>query len=243
MAQTLTGKIRPRFFERTSLVLLLLGALIALYYYQTTPMRVFTSRDLASGPDGMDSSELFSSEFAQTRLFTELPPVEPMANELRALRAKLEPHHHFKLVLEYVIENRQPPAEIPPQFEYYSTLPVLPLVGETYQAIPGKKAPCIQFTWTPMPVKDVKYIVEIGKSRSFKYYRSFGVHTNRIMLRAMNNADYFWRVRATHKGKGNVSPPSRFTVVVPPDPDVKRRQLASRMKMPEAWLADVQVCP
>lgn len=239
-----TRKARPRFFERTLLFLLWCGALGSLYLYRHAPLTLFTTRELAGG-DVASTAESYSSEFAQTRLFTELPPVEPFATQLSKLHARVLKHHDFRLVLEYVVEDHLPPPPMPPKFEYYSTEPVLPLAGEVFHTAYGQPAPCILFTWTPMPVKDVKYILEIGKSRQFKFFRSFGAYTNRMQLRASKNADYFWRVRATHKGQASVSPPARFNVVVPPDltPDGKRRELASRVQTPDAWLADVQICP
>src|SRR6185312_3863489 len=115
--------------------------------------------------------------------------------------------------------------------------PFLPLPGATFRTEFGQPAPCITFQWSPMPVKDVKYILEIGKTRNFRFFRSFGVYTNHVQLRASTNADYYWRVRATRKGQVMVSHYARFNVIVPDNsPDAKRRELAERIRMPEAWL-------
>ena len=207
-------------------------------------MRVLSNREVASvEPEG---SELFSAEFAQMRLFTELPPVAPLASEFGIAKQRLQRTlRRNHLELEYTIENAMAPAELPPKFEYYSTETRVPRIGEVFHARVGQPATCILFNWTPMPTDGVKYIVEVGKSRKFSFFRSFGVSSNRIQLRASKNSDYFWRVRATHKGHASLSDVGRFTVVVPPDtsPDGKRREIASRMAMPEAWLSDVQICP
>src|SRR4051812_33880301 len=100
-------KGRHRFLERTLLTTLWCGALTALYMYYRTPMRVVSTRELAAAPTG--GSGLFSPDFAEPRLFTELPPVEPLAAELASLRARMEKHRRFRLVLDYVIENHLPP--------------------------------------------------------------------------------------------------------------------------------------
>jgi hypothetical protein len=195
--------------------------------------------------DFSKNPEFLNAEWAETRLFQFLPETGGLANELKQLKLRTREWLDQPLPLDYTMTPHHSPRPLGPVFEYYGTLGLLPPQGEVFHAVNANGSVCIEFAWTSMPVKKVHYVLEIAKSRRFRYFRSFGVHSQHVALEAKKASDYFWRVRAVSGSKASVSPVSRFTVLVPEDnsPAAQRRKIASRIQMEEAWLADVQVCP
>lgn len=181
-------------------------------------------------------------EWNQVRLFKEQPGFEELEIEQQLLNEKLARQlaHTFDFGVFYSVYPK--PLLYPYEFEEFALRPAFPLPGAVINL--SKGISCIDFGWTDIPVRDVLFTLEIAKTRNFDFYRSFGTKTNSVRIEMKRRADYFWRVRATHRNRHTFSPVSSFLVLEPElTVEEKRiRDMTARMTNPVASLGDVQFC-
>lgn len=182
------------------------------------------------------------AEWNQIRVFEAAPSIEAWAERQKGLNRRLaaqaehvfDPGKLYQVFPAYVYQLSR--------FDDYALRPSLPLPGSVYQLEQGPK--CVKFVWTQIPVEGVRYTLEVAKTRNFAFYRSFGSETNSLRIQANTKGEYFWRVKAEEGRNQTSSELSTFQVLEPNlTPEQKRlRDLAARVKDPNAWLADLQFC-
>lgn len=88
---------------------------------------------------------------------------------------------------------------------------MFPRMGEVVLAPPGTS---VSFAWTPLPGV-TRYLVEISPSRGFEpVVATHAVTgTSAPLPLSLNEAEYFWRVRADDDGGGVPSAPLKFRVI------------------------------
>ncbi len=182
------------------------------------------------------------AEWNQIRIFETTPSVEAWAARQRRLERRLaeqathvfNPGKLYQVFPAYLSELSH--------FDDYSLRPSLPIPGSVFQLEKGPQ--CLSFVWTQIPVEGVRYTLEVAKTRNFAFFRSFGSETNSLRIQANTKGEYFWRVRAEQGHSQTASGSSTFMVLEPHlTPEQKRlREIAARVKDPNAWLADLQFC-
>lgn len=182
------------------------------------------------------------SEWNEAHLFERIPSMAHEAQYQLALNRKLSEVLGRTVSLHYIFRVMPPILNGLNSFEDYSVLPASPLPGSVFRLSEGPR--CLEFSWSEIPLPDVRYTLEIAKTRDFAFFRSFGSDTNWVRVQASRKSDFFWRVRATHNRQVSFSPLSSFMVLEPRlTPEQKRlRALASRVRDPSAWLTDLDLC-
>lgn len=182
------------------------------------------------------------AEWNQVRVFEAAPSVEAWAARQKELDRRLaaQADHVFDPGKLYQVFPAY--LYLLSRFDDYTLRPALPIPGSVYQLEKGPT--CLNFVWTQIPVEGVRYTLEVAKTRNFAFYRSFGSESNSLRIQANTKGEYFWRVKAEQGRSQTTSELSTFLVLEPNlTPEQKRlRDLAARVKDPNAWLADLQFC-
>ncbi len=223
------------FIEKGLLLAFLLSACWAGFRFGTR-LQAHDPRELSQG-----YASRIGSEWTQARLFPGIAPIESWVETQASLTRRTQTALARGLAFNYVTKNYPVETVELSSFDDYGIKPVFPLPGSVFKTRAGG---CIDFAWTEIPVKGTRYTLEVAKTPGFTFYRSFGSETNSLRLRANKQADYFWRVRAAVRRNAKVSVPSTFLVVEPPMTSEEKRlkEMAARVKDPNAWLADLQFC-
>jgi len=171
------------------------------------------------------------------------PSIQPWIQRQAALTQKVRAAVARPLTLAYVFSLFPVRLHSIQSFEDFTILHGLPMAGSVFSAAHGPV--CVDFRWTPIPLADVAYSLEIAKSRDFAFYRSFGSHTTQARIQIEAGADYFWRIRATRDRQQATSDILSFLVTSPPQTEEQKRMrsLASRVRDQSASISDLQYCP
>jgi hypothetical protein len=183
-----------------------------------------------------------SSSWTDVRAFDAPPSLDPLLKQHSELKKeasevilrKVEIVRSFQIVSPLLL-----PLD---QFEHFSLRPVRPFPGSVFKIGVGPQ--CLMFSWSEIPLPQVRYTLEIAKTRNFEHFRSLGSAANFIRIRVSRKADLFWRVRANLGRSEMVSPVSSYLTVEPaltPEEE-SLRELASQVRQSTAWLSDISYC-
>ncbi len=183
-----------------------------------------------------------SSSWTDITVFDAPPPLGPLAKQHSELTREAD------RVINRNVEMVRPIQVVSPivlpldQFEHYTLRPARPLPGAVIKI--GLKPQCILFSWSEIPVPNVRYTLEVAKARSFEHFRSFGSSSHSVKIRVSRKADLFWRVRANLGRAEMVSPISSYLTLEPSltAEEENLRELASRVRQSTAWLSDIAYC-
>jgi len=164
--------------------------------------------EVARGDDG--EMALFSS----TTRSQDWQPREPAQGsvdlvngeaELAALRREVTPH--LKPVELLPVKELMSMKGVEMEFQDFDVMLLEPPSGR--RLAPGAD---IWLHWTPVPFDDVKYSVEIAHSMQFEGVRPRPSQSNRLTVRLGDRGLYFWRVRASRRGRTTYSKAFSFEV-------------------------------
>ena len=176
-----------------------------------------------------------------------LPPthaqVPTWARQQSHLHRRITQAQNRTVHLDYVYRILKIPFVPFGALEHYGVSLVAPVPGTSFK-LGDNAPPCIGFSWTEAPVRDVRYAVEVSKARDFSFFRTFGSSSTHAYLSVPIDGDFFWRVRATQGKVAVLSQAHSFLVVQPPisKQDAYQRSLATRIVDPQAWLATLAFC-
>lgn len=183
-----------------------------------------------------------SSSWSDTTAFGSAPSLDPLAKEHRALQKEAEQ------ILLRRVEMVRPLRVVTPfvlpldRFEHFSLRPAFPLPGSVIKI--GLRPQCIKFSWSEIPVPNIRYTLEIAKTRTFEHFRSFGSASNALDIQVSRKAGLFWRVRAHLDRSEMLSPVSSYLTLEPSltAEEESLRELATRVRQSTAWLSDISYC-
>ncbi len=125
--------------------------------------------------------------------------------ELAALRREVVPHLKAPELL--AVKDWVSLKGVEMEFQDFDLILLEPPSGR--RLAPGAD---IWLHWTPIPFDDVKYSVEISSSMRFEGITPRPSLTNRLTVKLRDRGYYFWRVRATRRGKITYSKAFSFEV-------------------------------
>lgn len=70
----------------------------------------------------------------------------------------------------------------------------------------------VKMAWTPIPLEGVNFRLEVSKDPKFRKSLPYKTNNNRLQVQFDEEATYYWRVKATHKGNELVSKLANFTM-------------------------------
>lgn len=191
-----------------------------------------------------DLGGTLGEDVSEAHLLEPIADVEQETRRVAELSRRAERAFRDILYLDYTQANVGfPSLHVFGAFDDYAVVSVDPPVGTLFKAENNEK-PCINFSWTTVPTSGVDYVLEIAKTHDFNFFRSFGSIKNSVSVRLDQASDYYWRVRALHRGQALLSSPTRFTLYKPPLPPevVKRQQIVKRIRDVNASLMDLEYC-
>ncbi len=208
------------------------GFYVAQVLYHTELLSVFHKKAVAP----------VRSEWNERLVAETMPSLEADSHKQSALTRRLAHAKGRKVSLMYVNHALPPILAKMDAFKDYLVRPAVPFPASVFKLNDGPQ--CIEFAWSQIPLPGVRYTLEVAKSRDFDFFRSFSSDTTSVKVEASRNADFFWRVRADYKRQTTWSAVSSFMVSEPRLSQVEkqRRELASRVRDPNAWLSDLNIC-
>lgn len=75
-----------------------------------------------------------------------------------------------------------------------------------------KLSPWVELVWTPIPIDNVRYDVQISKEENFNRVISYETNKNRLSVQLGDPSAYFWRVRAKRGKEALLSETTRFVI-------------------------------
>ena len=102
-----------------------------------------------------------------------------------------------ELAVQPVAPIPAPPTLLRPEFHDYA----VQLVAPSHRSVSHNAT--VSFSWTPVPVPDVQYEINVSRDPDFKQSLWYPLKDNQVQADLMIKGDYYWRIKVRHGFRRN----------------------------------------